>query len=180
MTQQQLNQARIEQEYNAISDTIITYMPFGTFYGAMQSVSKLGESFINKKVCIDQSGNLITTYKTTSGKVLAAYLKPQHELINEQLAKKKWGKAIVASMPIFGQTQRVKEQQKLEKQSKCFNMTIKEFIDEKNRRDLEEQRKLQESKSNQKKEISKTTIILLISSLLVISAGILYIKSKNK
>jgi len=186
MTEEQLQkQARIEEQYNAISDTVLSHMPFGAFYGMMQTASKMGESFLKKKVCIDSQGRLITSYKTTSGKVVAAYLKPQHELLTEQASKKKFGKAILASMPIVGQTLRVREQQKLEKSGRCFDMTVEEFLAEKERRDeikkKEELNKLVETKTREANKIfgmeQKTFMIVLVSVLVV---GFFYMKNKNQ
>lgn len=132
-----------EEQYNKISDEIIGVMPFGKFYGLMQTASKLGDSTLKKSICIDPDGRIVASYKTDFGKIAGAWLKPQHELITENMAKKKWGKALLGSIPIVGQVVRATDQKKLAKKGMCFDITIEEFMAEQKKREDLEKAKLQ-------------------------------------
>lgn len=136
LTKEQIeSEKRREQNYNKISDSIIKVMPFGKLYGFMQTASKMGTSMLKKSVCVDPEGRLVASYKTDFGKISGAWLKPQHELMTENLAKKKYGKALLGSIPIIGQISRASEQKKMKKKGMCFDITIEEFMAEQKKRD---------------------------------------------
>jgi hypothetical protein len=144
LTSEQIEQERKrEQEFNKLSDSIIGVMPFGKFYGLMQTASKMGDSMLKKSICIDPDGRIVASYKTDFGKIAGAWLKPQHEIMTENLAKKKYGKAFLGSIPIVGQIVRAVDQKKLKKKGRCFNMTIEEFMAEQKKREELEKAKLQ-------------------------------------
>ena len=144
LTSEQIEQERKrEQEFNKLSDSIIGFTPFGKFYGLMQSASKMGDSMLKKSICIDPDGRIVASYKTDFGKITGAWLKPQHEIMTENLAKKKYGKALLGSMPIIGQIVRASDQKKLKKKGRCFDMTIEEFMAEQKKREELEKAKLQ-------------------------------------
>ena len=146
-----------EQEFNKISDKIIGVMPFGKFYGLMQTASKMGDSMLKKSICIDPDGRIVASYKNDIGKIMGAWLKPQHEIMTENLAKKKYGKAFLGSIPIVGQIVRANDQKKLQKKGMCFNMTIEEFMAEQKKREDLEKAKLQTTPTSKSLQTTPNT-----------------------
>lgn len=96
LTQKQLEAERKnEQKINVLSEQIISKTAWGKFYGLMRMASKAGEGMIPHKICVDKDGRILKIYKSKAGKWAGAFLKPAHEQMARDLARKKYGRAML-------------------------------------------------------------------------------------
>jgi hypothetical protein len=130
MTSQE--QQRYDQ-YNAISNQVISQTAFGKFYGLMRGAASIGEGSLPHKVCFNEDGSEVKVYNTRTNRLIGAFMRPTHEYVQEYLAKKSYGEAFLASLGVYGQMKAVKNAEK----ANCIEVIPNDIIAEQNRRDKE-------------------------------------------
>lgn len=130
LTQEQLRAEREnEAKINKLSEQVISKTAWGKFYGLMRGASKMGEGMIPHKVCIDKDGRILKIYKSKAGKWVGSFLKPAHEQMARDFARKKYGRALL-DMVGFGSFVDAHEQMK----AKCFIIRPDQVLKQKDRK----------------------------------------------
>lgn len=127
MTEKQLkDELRKEQAFNALFDTIAQKSPFGQWYGLMLAASNAYTKNLAQRVCLDKNNRPIIIYKTEFGKITGIFATATHKFVAEDLAQKKYGKALL-DLLTGGQGSRIVEQNK--KYTQCFDISPKEVTE---------------------------------------------------
>ena len=157
ITKEQLaDEQRKEREFNRLSETVISVMPFGKFYGLMRGASSLLTNNLPKSVGIDESGRPIVVYKKDITKVIGTFAVPAHEWMGKEFAKGDW-KAGIASVFTGGFSTMAKNIQQ-QKRAKFFDISPEEVQDMYAKKNLANQKSnIPENKDTNKRLSSERT-----------------------
>lgn len=129
LTKKQLaEEKKREKLYNKLSEKVISKTAWGKFYGLMKLASTTGEGMLKHKICIDKEGRVLKIYKSKFGKWAGSFIKPAHEQMSRDFAKKKYGRGVLDLLG-FGSFLDVRDQKK----AKCFIMKPNDLVKPENR-----------------------------------------------
>lgn len=155
ITKEQLaDEQRKEREFNRLSETVISVMPFGRFYGLMRGASSLLTNNLPKSVGIDESGRPIVVYKKDITKVIGTFSVPAHEWMGKEFGKKDFGGGIAS---IFsGGFSTMAKNIKQQKKAKFFDISPEEVQEMYTKKNLEIKSNSTENKDYSKRLSSET------------------------
>lgn len=114
ITEEEYNELKAkEAEFNKLFEKIITYTPFGQWYGYMAKASNMLTKNLPKRIAIDlKDGRPFVQYKGDMAKFAGVFGTATHKVIAEDLSKKKYGKALSSLLGVGHLSEMIKQTKK--------------------------------------------------------------------